>query len=340
MSCEIICSIIIPTYNAEKTIIKTLNCFKNLSRYSFEVLIINDGSNDDTEKICRDYCEKDERFRLINKKNGGVSSARNVGIDNANGKYIFFADSDDEILLSGFVKMIEKAEEFVSELVIANYFAYNRLQNEKVLFSHCIPCDILLDKNYIDKEIMKRYFVGENIGLANLWNKLFCTDIIKYNNIRFDERRTHGEDWAFNIKYFQFIKSFIAIKESIYIYNLDGSQKYDKYIKKLGWGLIDGYNIKSEINSHYCFFSEDSFEFRKVSVNFVYQIIDFLKLKQCDLKEKRSFLKHKIVRQGLKRVLKIQNTELYRYGLSKRSKLSVLLLLMGSIKLGIKIFEG
>ncbi|HAV4804452.1 TPA: glycosyltransferase, partial [Acinetobacter baumannii] len=88
-------SIIIPAYNASKTICKTLESLIKQNRSDFEVLIIDDGSTDDTYEICRDYINQKENFKLIKQKNKGVSSARNLGLRNASGDYIVFMDADD-----------------------------------------------------------------------------------------------------------------------------------------------------------------------------------------------------------------------------------------------------
>ena len=88
-------SIIIPVYNVEKHIEQCLNSIKKQSYQNFEVIIVNDGSLDNTESICKRITQSDVRFRYFSKENGGVSSARNFGLDNANGHYITFIDGDD-----------------------------------------------------------------------------------------------------------------------------------------------------------------------------------------------------------------------------------------------------
>lgn len=88
-------SVIIPVYNAEKTLNRCLNSIIAQDFKDFEVLLVDDGSTDDSGKICDEYAAKDDRFKVFHKKNGGASSARNIGLDNAKGEYITFCDADD-----------------------------------------------------------------------------------------------------------------------------------------------------------------------------------------------------------------------------------------------------
>ena len=90
-------SIIIPVYNSENTLRRCLNSVLAQTFTDFECLLVDDGSTDDSGRICDEYAEKDKRFRVFHKENGGVSSARNVGLDNASGEWITFVDSDDWI---------------------------------------------------------------------------------------------------------------------------------------------------------------------------------------------------------------------------------------------------
>ena len=98
-------SVIVPVYNAEKYLKKCLDSLVNQSYKDLEIILVNDGSQDGSEKICKDYEEKDSRIILINKNNGGPSSARNSGIEKANGEYLSFIDSDDYLALDFYEKL-------------------------------------------------------------------------------------------------------------------------------------------------------------------------------------------------------------------------------------------
>src|SRR5690606_34522472 len=104
-------SIVLPVYNGENSIINTL---ENLAQQSFqeiEVIVVNDGSTDNTQKLIEDFCKKDSRFKLINQANQGVASARNKGVENCNGEYIIHHDSDDTRPLDSLEKLYSKAIE-------------------------------------------------------------------------------------------------------------------------------------------------------------------------------------------------------------------------------------
>lgn len=92
---DFLISIVIPIYNAEKYLEECLNSIKNQTYKNFEVIMVNDGSKDDSETICMNFLRSDSRFRYLKKENAGVSSARNVGLDNVEGDYITFIDADD-----------------------------------------------------------------------------------------------------------------------------------------------------------------------------------------------------------------------------------------------------
>lgn len=95
---EQLISIIVPVYNSEKTIIRCVDSILQQTYRNFELLLINDGSKDSSGTICDEYAQKDSRIRVLHKANGGVSSARNLGLDNAKGEWITFCDSDDTVM--------------------------------------------------------------------------------------------------------------------------------------------------------------------------------------------------------------------------------------------------
>ena len=123
-------TIIVPVYNDERYIGRCINSLINQKYSNLDILIINDGSTDNTEKICKVLSNKDKRIRVINKKNGGVSSARNMGIELAKGKYIFFIDSDDTIDINAISTLVLNRKE--KELVGISYRKCMRNQREYI----------------------------------------------------------------------------------------------------------------------------------------------------------------------------------------------------------------
>ena len=169
-------TIIINVYNREKYIKKCIDSVINQTYKNLEILIINDGSTDNTLKICKSY--KDKRIKIITTKNQGLSFSRNVGIDNAQGEYLYFVDSDDFI-----------------ELDTIEYL-YNLCKKYNLSFSTCEPLTIY-DYNFTNKqpkekikildkyEMLKKVLLAEN-SAGTSWNKLIKKKL--YNNIRFEDR--------------------------------------------------------------------------------------------------------------------------------------------------------
>ena len=131
---EHLISIIVPVYNVENKIRRCLDCLVNQSYKNIEIILVNDGSTDDSGAICDRYAAGDERVRVIHKKNGGVSSARNRGLDEASGLYIMFVDSDDYIEKNACEVMIDAIEKYGVDLIVASY---NTVYNGKVMRHIC-----------------------------------------------------------------------------------------------------------------------------------------------------------------------------------------------------------
>ena len=205
-----IISIIVPVYNAEKHLDKCINSILNQTFRDFELILVNDGSTDNSKVICENYSRKDKRVKVISKKNEGVSIARNKGIDVARGKYIMFADSDDWInrdMMENMFKGIQSVD-----LVVCGT---NIISNEKVETSNLVN-KLALDKKSTGQCI--KYIIDE-VQHRCVWNKIYKTQIIKDNNLKFFDDVKCGEDSIFNFMYFEKINSIKVISEAYYNYN-------------------------------------------------------------------------------------------------------------------------
>ena len=171
-------SVIVPVYNVEKYVEKCINSIMRQTYKNLEIMIVNDGATDNSRLVCEALAKKDKRIRLINKENGGLSDARNVGIDNANGKYISFIDSDDYV------------EENYVELLyntIKQYDADVSIASHKVIY----------EKNIIDKSTGKKFCATSKEILEMLlydngidtsaWGKLYKRELFK--DIKFPKGR-------------------------------------------------------------------------------------------------------------------------------------------------------
>lgn len=195
--CNPILSIIVPVYNVEQYLSRCIDSILSQSFTDFELLLVDDGSTDGSGSICDTYAEKDARIRVFHKDNGGVSSARNVGLDNAKGEWIYFMDSDDELKANGLKIMADCISDDV-DMVLAGFEEYYEDGNLK----YSIPLRVkeLLapsESVLICYEKYSRYYRY----LGYLWIRLFRKNKIDDNAIRFDESIAVKEDTLFIVQY-------------------------------------------------------------------------------------------------------------------------------------------
>lgn len=204
-------SIIIPVYNSEKYLRQCLDSVLAQTYTDFEALLIDDGSTDGSGAICDEYAARDARFKVFHKENGGVSSARNLGIDNAQGEWICFVDSDDLIQID-FLKNF-KVETIDADLYIQGFTLIDE-QNNSIIKKIETEDKLSLEIGII----LERLEMKTNI-IETPWSKLFKTDFLKKHNIYFDELLSNGEDHLFVLKYFQYVRSVFLSDAVGYMYN-------------------------------------------------------------------------------------------------------------------------
>lgn len=217
MSEELI-SIIVPVYNSESTLRRCIDSILAQTYQNFELLLIDDGSKDRSGDICDEYASADSRIRVFHKENGGVSSARNVGLYNARGERVMFCDSDDMIMTFA----LETLKASSNDLVIMS--------------SICMPSQIIFqikwaDDNVTQNDIGDFYIKNMESPLLNApWGKLFKRNKIIDHHLSFDENLHFGEDSIF-------VKQYLTHVDNIGLYNyighvyLDDGQTYIKYSK-------------------------------------------------------------------------------------------------------------
>lgn len=204
----ILISVVIPVFNAEKYLVSCIESLLSQSFSSCEFIFINDGSTDSSSAIIATYQKKDSRIRLLHQENQGVSNARNKGIAMAKGKYLGFVDADD------FVQ-----ENYLEEL----YHLINHADGELALCGfegsaqRFLPDGALLLKKENESEIIDLFVSFLIFGPVY---KLYQTEIIKANSIRFPEEVKYGEDLLFNLKYLDFISRIDITSKVLYIYNV------------------------------------------------------------------------------------------------------------------------
>lgn len=206
-------SVIVTIYNTEPYLLRCLNSIAKQTFKELEVILINDGSTDNSEKICSKFVDSDSRFRLINKPNGGVSSARNLGLVNARGRYIAFIDSDDYVAINMYQLLYNTMTTDNADMVQCS-FCYDYGMKTK-------PVKIKKPLGTLSK---KEYFIqiaSDSFSFYNgvVWNKLFCKDIIMKQSIFFDESIHVMEDWKFILNYLKYAEKIVRLPDNLYFYN-------------------------------------------------------------------------------------------------------------------------
>ena len=205
-------SIITPVFNVEKCISKTIKSIINQTYNDFELILVDDGSLDKSIEIAEQLLETSEvNYKIISQKNSGVSSARNRGIDESCGEYIFFLDSDDYIDENFLYEMSKKIEETSCDVVFSGYSEVDA--EGKILVENRTP--------WIENEIsgveaaVKQLYDDIVIGMRNT---VYRASIIKENKIKFDSKRKYGEDMVFVIKTLINAKEVCCVKKVLAYY--------------------------------------------------------------------------------------------------------------------------
>lgn len=206
-------SIIIPIYNAEKTLHSCLRSVTSQTYERLEIILVNDGSTDNSLNICYQFAQRDGRIKVIDQPNRGPSYARNVGINEAQGTFIQFVDADDEIKKSMTEQLIHVIDSKI-DLVICGYFM--RRNREQYTFKPNIK-EALSIKQFNDKVGL---FYFKQL-LPSPCNKLYRTSVIKKNNVTFPINVYLGEDLLFNLNYFNYCRNVKTLNEPLYFYNVN-----------------------------------------------------------------------------------------------------------------------
>ena len=199
-------SIIVPVYNVENYLERCVNSIINQTYKNLEIILINDGSSDNSPKICDKFAEQDKRVKVVHKENGGVSSARNKGLDIATGDYVEFVDSDDYIEPNCVETLVNKIQD--NDLVICGYNLKNN-KNTMMAFEE----ESVLDFRINQKQFFKAF---KQFMINSPCNKLYKKELI---TTEFDVNYSLGEDTLFNLQYLKKCSNVALIKEVLYNYN-------------------------------------------------------------------------------------------------------------------------
>lgn len=187
-------SVIVPVYNVEKYINECVDSILSQTFTDFELILVNDGSTDNSPTICDEYAKKDSRVKVIHKENGGQSTARNIGITAASGKYAIFLDSDDFIASNTFFEEIKNTSTDKTDIIL---FRYCKYYNEDKKDECGISLANLETKN---KSILLKELVKRDAFFCSCWSKCTRIAILKENNIEFDANLSCEDmDWYYNV---------------------------------------------------------------------------------------------------------------------------------------------
>ena len=235
-------SIIVPVYNVEKYLSKTIRSVKGQSYGNWELILVDDGSRDGSLDICKRAAEKDSRIKVHIKENGGASSARNKGIDLAEGEYILFLDSDDWLPKNALALLLNVMREQGSQLAVGSIKCVCPKNNYIILTN---------DKHIstADTSVMAEYIINDR-PIMYMAAKLFCSKIIRENDIRFINDMKVAEDSCFVFTYLKYCDSIACVSNIVYNYNkLIGSSVSAKfYTDYMNWTL-EKYKLQVELAS-------------------------------------------------------------------------------------------
>lgn len=224
-------SVIIPIYNTERYLEECLNSILKQSYDLYEVLMINDGSTDNSLDICKKYSKLDKRFITINQENKGVSNARNNGIRKSTGDIILFIDSDDCVEKDLFQKINTNFED--NDLLCFRITYWYKSKRKSYSFGNDI-----IDNNILKREIFLNDYIGGYLG-----NKAFSSLIIKENNLYMNENIYYCEDLLFLSNYFDYCKKTKYIDESYYYYRMRKKSVSYSFCNEKNVSILNVYDL-------------------------------------------------------------------------------------------------
>lgn len=216
--CDCLVSVIVPVYNACSTLKGCIASVLSQTYKNIELLLIDDGSSDDSYRICRLAAQKDTRVKAFTKQNEGVSKTRNFGICHSKGKYIAFVDSDDWIDNDYIEKLVSRIEEKNSDLAFAS---------EKKYHGTIVNQTVQVERYDGDIQVVL-YDLIATFALFQVWGKLFKAKIIIENDIHFNSNYSKGEDFNFVLIYCRYINKISQGIETFYNYRLDTEKSLSK----------------------------------------------------------------------------------------------------------------
>ena len=216
-------SIILPIYKVEKYLPECLESVINQTYKNLEIILVDDGSPDNCGKICDEYAKNDKRIKVVHKKNGGVSSARNAGIEVSTGEWVYFCDPDD-VIEKNLIKLALSTA--LSDETDICFFDYEDFNGNGSVKKYALVSDKSLFKNTDNLETLITYFSA----MGNIWDFIIRANIIK-NKIKFDESISFSEDELFKFQIYGQINSFSYLHKVLYHYRISENSACSSILK-------------------------------------------------------------------------------------------------------------
>lgn len=269
-------SIIVPIYNVERYLRDCIDSALAQTYRDYELLLVDDGSPDNSGIICDEYAGKDSRIRVIHKKNGGLSDARNAGLDAAQGKYVYFLDGDDSVapdLLETVVPLMETGYDLVT-------FTFRGFYDDGTVFAPWPrECgEFTLGSPEMRKDFIHKILMQSRIGWE-AWSRIFSRDIIEKYHIRFaDNRKIFAEDLYFSLCYCAHVRQIRCINACLYNYRQRSDSIMHQETGKNN--IVRIHQLAKAVQEHYlrcddCEFLLEDFDFLHFQIlmsQFIFQI--------------------------------------------------------------------
>ena len=291
-------SIIVPVYNVEQYLNKCIDSILNQTYRNIEVILINDGSIDNSREICDKYAKIDHRITVIHKENGGVSFARNVGLSLSSGDYIMFIDSDDWIEKDTLSILLEIQNENDYDVIMFGICRENKI-TEKTTYSS------LESESFVGKDKLMSFFpkLIKRELMNSLCNKMYKASIIKKNKIKFNESINIAEDTLFNSEIFLKITSFYILDKCMYHYIIRDVESLTKRYNPHKYDMLIYVNnfLQSALTLH-SFPKEALIAANDIRIKNIYScFLDlFSNKKKLTFNEKRLYIKNILEKEVVK----------------------------------------
>jgi len=238
-------SVILPVYNARNDLARCLDSILSQDYKDLEIIAVNDGSRDDSLEALERYARWDERLKVFSQPNSGVSAARNLALEKAQGAYVRFVDADDALPPGSIRLMVEAMETAQADLVIAPYTevlaGFRKVHGE-------LKCRAKLQqRDFLD--FYRQY--PNSFYYSVLWNKLYRMEVIRQNGLAFETGMAWSEDFVFNANYYRYIARAAVCEEAVYDYYRNPAGLTMGFTRKVLRHPIQSVKDKASLYRHY-----------------------------------------------------------------------------------------